>query len=425
MRCLNSRASLRMSEFRPPIDNRAFMALCHWAIPAELWRARIEVRVVGDGLERLKKLRGKRSTIVSNHGDQFDPEVVFTLSKKMGEYFHFIAARECFDWVHGSVGWLFQNLGCYSVARGEADIESFKMTQQILVHGQRKLVMFPEGEVTRQPDRVLQLRKGAFRIFLEAQAQLNKEKPGEALWVQPIGIRWKYRDDVMPRLHSAMRRIEKRLRILPPSRHILDRVEFAAMTMANILEQEYNAPERPELPFERRIIALREHVLRAMALTLNVALDEEQEHLDWFRHLNVALNNYVNADMRDRSDFQKRLHQELAAKVERMRSDMVRMQHLIGITEGDEYKAQTPERIANKIAKIEREVIGHSTYKGVRVALVGVGEPISLLEYLPQFESDRDGAVDKLTDLVHGAIQSIVDNLESIQRTDYSASLPR
>jgi hypothetical protein len=101
------------------------------------------------------------------------------------------------------------------------------------------------------------------------------------------------------------------------------------------------------------------------------------------------------------------------------------MQHLIGITEGDEYKPVTPERIANKIAKIEREVIGHVTYKGVRVAFISVGQPISLLEYLPQFQADRDTTVEKLTDLVQNSIQKLVNDMESIQRTDYSASLPK
>jgi 1-acyl-sn-glycerol-3-phosphate acyltransferase len=409
-----------MSDFRAPIINPTLMAVLHFFLPAELMRAHIEVQIVGDGLQKLRALRGKRSAIVSNHGDQYDPEVVFTVSDRLGEDFHFIAARECFDWVHGSVGWLFQNMGCYSVSRGEADIESFKMTREILVNGTRKLVMFPEGEVTRQPDLVLPLRKGAIRLFLEGQHELNKQRPGEELILQPIGIRWRYRDDITPRLHAAMAKIEKQLRIVPPSRHILDRVEFGAMTMAHILEQEYSAPEHPDLPFEKRIIALREHVLRSMALALNVELQEEAEHLVWFRQLNIALNQFVNADMGDRSSFQKRLHSELADKVERMRKDLVRMQHLIGITDDEEGRRPTPERLANKIAKIEREVLGARTYKGVRVAMVGVGEPISLLEHMDDYENDRDGTIDLMTERVHAAIQSIVDDLDPSRQKGYS-----
>jgi 1-acyl-sn-glycerol-3-phosphate acyltransferase len=414
-----------MADFRPPIENPAFMALCHWGLPLELWRSRTEVRVVENGLERLQQLRGKRAVIVSNHSDQFDPEVVFTLSKMMQEYVYFIAARECFDWVHGAVGWFFQNLGCYSVARGEADKESFEMTREILKHGKRKLVMFPEGEVTRQPDVVLPLRKGAVRLFLEAQDELDREKAGEEIIVQPIGIRWRYRDDIMPKLHAALRKIENELRILPPSQRIVDRIEFASMTMAAILEQEYGADQRDDLPFERRIITLREHVLRTMALSLSVELPEDEDHLGWFRRINAALNQFVRADMSEASDFQKRLHKELAGKADRVRNDLIRMQHLIGITEDEEFRQLTPERLANKVAKIEREVLGKVSYKGIRVAMIGVADPIRLRQYLQEFRADSDNAIEKATERVHDALQSTVDKLDTIQRTGYAASLPR
>lgn len=416
-----------MSDFRPPIDNPIVMALIHLILPLELWRARITVQVVGNGLERLKALRGKRTVIVSNHGDQYDPAVMFTLSSMLHEDFHFIAARECFDWGHGAVGWLFQNLGCYSVARGEADVESFKMTRKLLVNGKRKLVMFPEGEVTRQEDLVLPLRRGAIRMFFEAQEELKKQYPGEELYVQPIGIRWRYRDDIVPVLAACMTRIEHQLRIVPPSRHLIDRVEFASMTMAQILEQEYNAPPHPERPFESRIIKLREHVLRSMAVALNTELQEGADHLVWFRQLDVALNNFITANMSQQSAFRKRLHKQLSEKVERMRNDLIRMQHLIGIMENLPFHPikATPERLANRIDKIEREVLGCVSYKGVQLAEIGVGGPISLLDYLQEYEENRDATVDKMTEKIHGAIQGIVDKLGINREMDYAASLPR
>lgn len=416
-----------MSDFRRPIDNPVVMVLSHWILPLELWRARITVRVAGNGLERLKALRGKRTVIVSNHGDQYDPAVMFTLSSMLHEDFHWVAARECFDWVHGAVGWLFQNLGCYSLARGEADIESFKMTRKLLVNGKRKLVIFPEGEVTRQEDMVLPLRKGTTRIFFEGQEKLTKQQPDEELYVQPVGIRWRYRDDIMPVLGACMTRIEHQLRIVPPSRHLIDRVEFASMTMAQILEQEYNAPPHPELPFETRIIALREHVLRSMAVALNTELHDSPDHLVWFRQLDVALNNFVTANMSHQSAFRKRLHKQLSEKVERMRNDLIRMQHLIGVMENLPFHPikATPERMANRIDKIEREVLGRVTYKGVRLAEIGVGNPISLLDYLPDYEENRDATVDKMTEKIHDEIQGIVDKLGANQEMDYAASLPR
>jgi 1-acyl-sn-glycerol-3-phosphate acyltransferase len=66
-----------------------------------------------------------------NHSNQYDPEVMFTFSMLARQDFHFLCAREVFEWVFGAVGWWFQSLGCFSVLRGAADIESFKETWAI------------------------------------------------------------------------------------------------------------------------------------------------------------------------------------------------------------------------------------------------------------------------------------------------------
>lgn len=397
-----------MYDFKPPIDNPAFLTLLKWGLPLELkFRAHIEVQVVGDGLQRLKQLRGRRAVILSNHSDQYDPEVMFTLSTMLGEDFYWVAAREVFEWLGGLVGWCFQNMGCYSVVRGGPDIESFKMTQKILMHGQRKLVMFPEGEVTRQPDTILPLRPGAIRLFFEAQAKMH-----EPLFVQPIGIRWHYKHDVMPILHAIMRKIERQLRIVPPSSHIMARIMNASDELARVLEEEYSAKPRPGLAFEQRIIHLREHVLRTMAQSLSLELPENEDHLDWFRHLNNALDQFVNANLKEASAFQKRLHKELAAKVERLRKDLIRIQHLIGITESAEFHLNTPERLANKVARLEREVFGRTHFKGIRVASILVGEPICLMDYVEDFKTDRDHTLDKVTDMIHQQLQGAINKLD-------------
>lgn len=414
-----------MSDFKPPIENRAFLSLCKWGLPLEMnLRARIAVHVEGDGLERLKAARKHRSVLVCNHSDQFDPEVTFALSKMLGEDFYFVAAREVFDWVHGLVGWCFQNLGCYSVVRGQADYESFRMTKDILVKGKRRLVMYPEGEVTRQPDRILPLRKGAFKLFMEAQEEL-KEQSGEPLYVVPIAIRWTYRDDIRPRLHAALRRVESKLRIIPPSGDIISRIEYASQVMASILEEEYSAKPQPHLPFDRRIIALRAHILKTMAAGLNVELPEDEGHLDWLRRLNNALDSFVKQDMTDKPEFQRRLHKEVQMKAERLRGDLIRVQHLIGVSDKIDPRPLTGERLAHRVAQLEREVLGKVSYKGVRLAMITVGEPISLLDYYEDYKADNDHAVEAISKRVRAELQELIDRLDVIQQKDYAASLPR
>src|SRR5262249_39123474 len=160
-----------MLDFKPPIDNPVFMALIkRFVLPLELkWGSHIEVQVVDDGIERFRRLRNQRAVVVCNHGSQYDPEVIFKFGTMVGEDFYFIGPREFCDWTMGLTVWFLQNGGFYWVVRGTADRKSSQMPRRIIAYGNRKLLICPEGEVTRQLDRVLPLRRGSARLLLEGQ----------------------------------------------------------------------------------------------------------------------------------------------------------------------------------------------------------------------------------------------------------------
>src|ERR1700735_5576120 len=94
----------------------------------------------------------------------------------MNEEFYCIAARECFDWDGGWRGRLFQGLGCYSVARGKADFHSIATTEKILREGRRKLVVFPEAEITADATTLHDLHNAIFHIILDVQKELSEKK---------------------------------------------------------------------------------------------------------------------------------------------------------------------------------------------------------------------------------------------------------
>jgi 1-acyl-sn-glycerol-3-phosphate acyltransferase len=139
-------------DFRPPRDNPCIIGFLKLLLPLimkfQMHDARLEV--VGDGLKRFAALKGKRTVICPNHPTSDDPQTLFAFSKLVGEDFNFLAAREVFDWDFGLRGWAFQMIGCYSVVRGAVDRESFKTTKRVIVEGRKKLVIFPEGEISRQ-----------------------------------------------------------------------------------------------------------------------------------------------------------------------------------------------------------------------------------------------------------------------------------
>jgi 1-acyl-sn-glycerol-3-phosphate acyltransferase len=415
-----------MLEFKPPKINPFVMAVCKVFLPLELARAQIQVKIEGDGLRRFRSLRGKHVVVVSNHSNQYDPEVIFTLSKMAGEDFHFVAARECFNWVFGSVGWWFQSIGCYSVMRGAADHESFAMTRKILTEGKRKLVVFPEGEVTRRPDFLLPLRRGAMHLFFEAQEQLLENKPGESVYMQPVGIRWKYKNDITGWLSFIIGRIENKLDIENRGAGLVQRVQAAAAATLSTLEKEYFCESFADLPYEERVYKLRENILANMSAVLNVERPADGVHMLWLRRVINALHECIYADTDKMTPFQISLHHEQVRKLRRYNQDCKRLQYLIGVEPPHEPRPMTQERLADIVSQIERQVFGYVLPKGPRIAMVAIGQPIALLDFWSDFQQDKHEGVAIATDELQRALQSLIDELdESKKRMGFAASRPR
>src|SRR5262249_20687781 len=162
-------------DFRPPLDTPALIGMVKLFLPVymKLELNDTRIKVVDGALDRFKVTAGKRSMLCPNHSNRHDPQVMFSFSKVVDEDFNFVAAREVFDWRNGRNGWWLQHLGCYSVVRGAADRESFKMTKKILVEGKKKLVLFPEGEISRQNETLMPLESGAAQMTFWAMDELE------------------------------------------------------------------------------------------------------------------------------------------------------------------------------------------------------------------------------------------------------------
>ena len=164
-----------MLDFRPPKDNPALISVVKLFLPIYM-KVKLhdtQVQPVAGAVERFDVVRGKRGMICPNHSNRHDPQVMFAFARIVKEDFNYIAAREVFDWDDGWNGWWIQRLGAYSVVRGAADRESFKMTRKIIAEGKKKLVLFPEGEISRQNDTLMALESGAAQLCFWAVEELN------------------------------------------------------------------------------------------------------------------------------------------------------------------------------------------------------------------------------------------------------------
>ncbi|MBK8222774.1 MAG: 1-acyl-sn-glycerol-3-phosphate acyltransferase [Candidatus Obscuribacter sp.] len=434
-----------MLDFRPPLDT-----------PFLFWWAKINlplmmkfnlkgttVRVMDGALERFAKLKGKHAMVCPNHSNRHDPQIMFAFGVKADEYFNFVAAREVFDYDHGINGWWLQRLGTYSVVRGAADRESFKTTRRILSEGQKKLVLFPEGEISRQNDTIMPLESGAAQLsfwamtdlekhFLEAKAGKNGKEVGttndttagtefEPVYIQPMAFKYTYPGDISSELRESLKMLEMRLGLKVDEEGTFQvRIKRLAETLLSTLEKEYGFKRRDDLTMNDRVRELRLHILKNLAAVLNVELDNNARELEWVRTLRNKLDDFIYADEEKMSEYEKEVHEQKQKTYKTYYKDLNRVVNFISIYDGYVSERSTQERIAEVLDRMETEVVGgEPAPKGAREVLVDVGEAINLGEYYAEYKTNKKAAVSKVTDRLFAEISRMLNKMESERTPRY------
>lgn len=411
-----------MLDFRPPKDTAALIWLAKLLLPLhfeiELKGTRIEV--VDDGLEKFQELAGKRTVICPNHSNRNDPDIVFSLAKMSGEHFNFLAAREVFDWDHGWNGWRLQHFGCYSVVRGAADRESFKMTKSLIVSGKKKLVIFPEGEISRQNDTLMPLETGVAQMSFWALEELHKQKKTEPVFLLPVALKYTYRADITYELRNSIDRLEEHLNIAKSSSGSLhERLRVIALSVLTALEHEYDHKPIEGQSINERLSSLRTIVLNVIAAHLQIELPTGQSTLTLVRILRNALDEHIYEDEEIASDYQRKLHDEKAKSIRVFYRDLDRVVNFIAIYDGYLLERMTQERFAETIDRFETEVFGKCTIKGPRLVFLKLGEPINLLDYWDSYKANKKAAVQKVTDELSKRISDMLAQLDAGRQSVY------
>lgn len=410
-----------MLDFKPPKDSPFLIGLVKLILPAVLKVALhdTQVSVVDDGLERFKALRGLRTVICPNHANHDDPEVMFALSKMVHEDFNFLAAREIFDRDHGSRGFWLQRLGCYSIVRGAADRESFKMTRGLIAANKKKLIIFPEGEITRQNDTLLTLESGVCQMSFWALDDLEKQQRPEPVFILPLAVKYTYREEIRNTLEQALYKIEDRIGLKASrSDSLYKRLALVADSLLAALEHEYNFKPRQGDSRNDRIVGLRGAILRNIAGYLQIELPPNMSQLEQVRVLRNAIDDSIfsTTEHEDVTAYQKRLHDEKTTKIKGFYRDLDRVLNFIAIYDGYLREHLKQERFAEVLDRIETEVFGKASVKGARLVLIQVGQPIDLLAAYPEYRSSKKAAVHRITAELSLQISTMLDALNKRQQ---------
>jgi 1-acyl-sn-glycerol-3-phosphate acyltransferase len=408
-------------DFRPPKDSPILISLIKLALPLYL-KFKLHdtyLEPLPGALQRFSPCSGKRGMICPNHANRHDPHVMFAFSKLVNEDFNFVAAREVFDWDNGRNGWWLQHLGAFSVVRGAADRESFKTSRRIISEGKKKLVLFPEGEISRQNDTLLPLESGAAQLCFWAVDDFEKNKSGEnglsdAIYLIPIALKYTFPTDIQPALKRTLTILEEKLGLPKAGEQSLnERLGAISRTLLQTLESEYNFKSSPSQSVDERVRCLRAHILQVAASQLHISLPETDKQLDWVRTIRNYLDDFIYNDSAPKSEYQQKIHEEKAAIIRGFYRDLERVVNFISIYESYVREHNTQERFADILERLEVEVLGgEPSFKGPRKVLIDVGNPINISDHYSEYKRDKRATLRKITEELQDQLATMLGTLE-------------
>jgi 1-acyl-sn-glycerol-3-phosphate acyltransferase len=200
--------------------------------------------------ERLREsLAGGHAVLLAvNHSRDQDPLVLYKLSLAVNRPFFLMASWHVFE--QGRLrGYLLRRAGGFSIYREGVDRGAVNTAVEILEKGQRPLVIFPEGIVSRTNQHINPLMEGVSLIARSAARKRAKHNPPGKLIVHPVAIRYHFRGDINAAVSKVLDEIEQRIS-WQPQRHLpqLERIYKLGGALLSLKEIEYlGAPQAGEL----------------------------------------------------------------------------------------------------------------------------------------------------------------------------------
>lgn len=397
--------------FIPPADSPALIRCCHGCLPAlmRLLANLREVRIPPDELQILREAVRSRALLAPNHPTGNDPYVLFWLSRELRVRFNYLAAREV---LHGPRGHLMNRLGTYSVIRGVADRESIRATRRLLAQEDRRIVIFPEGEIYEHNDRLLAFQSGVVQIGFWTLDDLERLGKDPEMPVTPIAIKYACCDSPRPAIESGLRELEQALGLSPsPRLSSYQRLRRAGESILSALEREEGVESHGAESLGERIDAVRSAVMARVAQSVGTVLDPREPPADQLHQLQVALRRWVGDGEDDQTEYDERLYRQRLQIAVPLHRELLRLQNWIAVS-GDYVAAEaTAERFLDVLGRLEKEVFGEVRHRVPRVAHVRIAPSIHLEEHWVSYRNNKKQTVAELTRRVETEIREMLRSL--------------
>ena len=382
------------SKFIPPQQNPLLIRLLQsifYLVAYFIYKFRLVISEAD--ITKVKAIADRRVVYLPNHSNLDDGVVVFQLSARLGQLFHYVVAIEAF---RGIVGKLMPKFGTYSIRRGVGDRASVVQTLKILQQPQCKLVIFPEGGCSYQNDTVIPFRSGAFELSFKAMARIVKQEGAVPdLYLVPVSLKYCYPDATEQDISQALAELETALDIIPAGDNY-SRLRAIAERVLTSLEAEYHVVPNDTNNWNQRLQNLRTRMLDYCEEKLDLNLSDRLRDRERVYKVQSILRNLEETDKNSAIDY------------EHIYLTTVRLLNFDAIYDGYVAEKPTPERYYATIDRLEREVfqIDQAKPKGKRKIITTIGTPVNLKDYWQEYQQQSDRTIDRLTQTVQQEVQA-------------------
>lgn len=234
----------------PPKPNRLARRILSWYNRrTQLPRIHRVTSVRVEGHRGLRDLMrdGDRLVLMPNHPTHADAAILLEATRQAGLVTQVMAAYDVFLRSRRDA-WVMQKLGAFSVDREGSDPRAMKQALSVVERGRASLVVFPEGNVYLENDRVTPFNEGA--AFLALRAARGLHERGKRTRVVPVSIKATHTTDVQPQVagmvHTAGGLVDVQVDPDATPGQALKQIGIAALHR-NLKQRGLDAPETDDL----------------------------------------------------------------------------------------------------------------------------------------------------------------------------------
>lgn len=320
------------------------------------------------GLEHLREslAAGHGIIIAPNHCRPADPMVISEMCRQVGVAPYTMASWHLFM-ASRLQSFILRRVGAFSVYREGMDRQALQAAVDIIDEGQRPLVLFPEGVITRTNDRILAMMDGL--SFIGRTAAKKRAQRQQQVVVHPVALRYRFHGDVNESLNSALDDIENRLSWRPKrDGSLVERIYRVGKALLWLKEIEYfGSPQTGEIG--ERVQRLIDGILLPMEEEWlgGPTGVKERTVVGRVKQLRIAiLREMIDGDLSDAE--RTRRWDQLA--------DMYLAQQLGHYPPDYIRSSPTAERMLETVEKFEEDLTDHCRVYRPMSVTVQVGEPI-------------------------------------------------